>query len=91
MHHSRWLTHAKLQAPDIGAPVGRHSMHPERYREDLARAIHLGFSGSFQERRQLALTMYTEDAEFWHPFATVHGATNISNFFQFCAPLPACV
>ena len=49
---------------DIGHPIGKRSMHPERFREDLARAIQLGFCGSFQERRELALTMYT-DGEIW--------------------------
>ena len=47
---------------DIGHPIGKRSMHPERFREDLARAIQLGFCGSFQERRELALTMYTDGA-----------------------------
>ena len=45
------------QAPDVGQAVGKHSMHPEKYRQDLGRAIQLGFTGSCQQRRQLARTL----------------------------------
>ena len=47
----------RVQMPNIGAALGKNSMHPEKYRQDLGRAIQLGFTGSCQQRRQLARVM----------------------------------
>ena len=44
---------AAAQALKTCHPVCKHGLHPQTYREDLARALHVGLSGNHVARRQV--------------------------------------
>ena len=52
--HGVWISdHGALQALKTCHPVCKHGLTPQSYREDLARALHVGLSGNHIARRQV--------------------------------------